>query len=392
MSEHRVLILGAGNAGISLASRLLRQGEIAVHIADPKRTHIYRPLLNYAAGGQAKRSRFSKPMRSVIPRDATWHRSEAVAIDPEDRFVHFADGGRLKYDTLVIAAGLVPQADGIEGLEGALDAGWAATAHLTDRAEQLWRTISATRSGTAVFSVPPEPAPCGGTALKPLFLAADYWRAEGVLPDIEINLVTPYRGILDIPSVEEELRRAVEEFGIAVHHDSRVVAVNNDSRSVTVAGPPGEKRFTDVAAASIVPPYRAPAFVGPLSSGHPQGLVDVDPETLQHRTHPAIWSLGDIANLQTRPSGGALRRQVEVLAANISGQPDQADLQRYDGYTIVPVTVDRRRVLLAEFNRDLRPQPTTRLIDLTKPRRSLWVFDRYLEPHIYFRALLKGHV
>ena len=51
MTRHEVLIVGAGNAGISLAARLLRDGvrDVAVLAAQP--VHRYKSLLNYVAAG-----------------------------------------------------------------------------------------------------------------------------------------------------------------------------------------------------------------------------------------------------------------------------------------------------------------------------------------------------
>ena len=90
--------------------------------------------------------------------------------------------------------------------------------------------------------------------------------------------------------------------------------------------------------------------------------------------------------------GGALRKQVPVVAHNIAARRTGAPMNRYPGYTVAPVTTDRRRLLLGEFDRDGTPDPTVRWPDLARPRRSLLVFDRYLEPRIYWHRLLKGKV
>ena len=47
MERHEVLVVGAGNAGVSLAARLLRDGAADVAIACARQVHCYRPLLNY---------------------------------------------------------------------------------------------------------------------------------------------------------------------------------------------------------------------------------------------------------------------------------------------------------------------------------------------------------
>jgi sulfide:quinone oxidoreductase len=105
-----------------------------------------------------------------------------------------------------------------------------------------------------------------------------------------------------------------------------------------------------------------------------------------------VWGLGDVATVGTLPSGGALRKQVPVVAHNIAAQRARRTLRHYDGYSVAPVTTNRRELLLAEFDRDGKPQPTLSTPDLARPRRSTFVFDRYLEPQVYWHRLLKGNV
>jgi sulfide:quinone oxidoreductase len=58
----------------------------------------------------------------------------------------------------------------------------------------------------------------------------------------------------------------------------------------------------------------------------------------------------------------------------------------------MPITVDRRRLMLVEVDRDGRPAPTVPFPDLTRPRRSTWLVDRYGLPQVYFRRILRGRV
>jgi sulfide:quinone oxidoreductase len=122
---------------------------------------------------------------------------------------------------------------------------------------------------------------------------------------------------------------------------------------VTVSTPAGPSVLADVTFAPVVPHYRAPGWVegSGLAGGCRAGLVDIDPETLRHRRHDAVWSIGDAANVATRPSGGALRHQVDVLARNMSASRTDGSLHRYDGYTVMPVTVSRTELMLVEVDR-----------------------------------------
>ncbi|WP_228389457.1 NAD(P)/FAD-dependent oxidoreductase [Cumulibacter manganitolerans] len=391
IDRHDVVIVGAGNAGISLAARLRKLGCHDVVLIAPGELHRYRPLLNYVAGGQATMRSLTRPTRQVVPPGCRWLRDTAVSIDTRHEQVLLASGTRVAYHDLVLAPGLEPGLDAVPGLSTAIATGWCSTAHLTDDAERTWSAITATRTGTVVFSIPPEPAPCGGTALKPLFSACDYWRQHGVLRDLDVHLVTPYHGILDIPFAESRLRDQLDRYGVRVHHQKTVSAVDHEHQTLTLQGADGEtERITGIERAFIVPPYTTAGWLEPLTNAG--GLIDVDRHTLAHRSHRSIWSLGDAAAVDTRPSGGALRRQVDILAENIVRSRRAEPLRTYDGYTVIPITTDRRRLMLLEFDRDLHPQPTVRWPDLTRPRRSLWFFDRYLEPMIYFRALLRGRV
>lgn len=390
--RHDVVVIGGGNAAISLAARLRRLGCRDVCVVAPDQDHLYRPLLNFVAGGQAPFDRLTKPMAQVVPDGCTWVRGRAVGVDPEARSVRVDTGERVEYTDVAVAPGLEPDVAATPGLAEAIEGGWTHTSYLRETAERTWDAVRATDSDRVVFTVPPEPAPAGGTALKPLFLACDHWRERGVLDRVDVHLVTPYESVLDLPFLDRRLVPHLERFGVTVHHRATVAELDPARRSVALRAPNGRRELDDVTWTSVVPRHVPPAWVAPLAGDGTGGLVDVDPETLAHRTLPRVWSLGDVANVRTRPSGGALRRQVEILADNVQAARKGRPLRRYDGYTVLPITVDRHRLLLAEFDRDGVPTPSVRSIDLTVPRRTLWFFDRYVEPVVYYRRLLRGRV
>lgn len=47
---------------------------------------------------------------------------------------------------------------------------------------------------------------------------------------------------------------------------------------------------------------------------------------------------------------------------------------------------------LAEFDRHGRPAPSMPWVDLARPRRVTWWYDRYLQPRLYSRGILRGRV
>jgi sulfide:quinone oxidoreductase len=391
MDHHEVLIVGGGNAGISLAARLLRDGATDVAVVESESVHRYRPLLNYVGAGEATMASLERPAAHVVPEGCTWIKDRVLSVDAAAPSVLTRAGKRISCSTLVICPGLEEDWDAIPGLRESAAAGWAGSTFVVESAPRVWPALRDLTVGRVVFTVPPEPAPCGATALKPLLMACDHWRRAGVLQDLDVHVVLPGPSPLGVPSADAVLEETLSSYGVQVLREARVAAL--DDRRVTVTTPAGSQQLDDVVYAHVVPHYRAPRWVAEsdLAGATQAALVDVDPQTMRHRRHPNVWSLGDVADLGTRPSGGALRKQVAVLAHNI-GAGEGTPLQEYDGYTVMPVTVDRHRLMLVEVDRDLRPAPSVPVIDLVRPRRVTWWVDRYALPATYFRRILRGKV
>jgi len=393
--EHReILIVGGGNAGLSLAARLVRDGVEDVAVVAPQPVHRYKPLLNYVGAGEATMAELERPMADVLPDGCTWVRDAVEAVDPDAMTVRTRGGRTLSCSTLVLCPGLVEDWGATPGLQQAYADGWAASTYVPGSAPQVWPRLSSLRSGSVVFTVPPEPASCAPTALKPLLMACDSWRRGGVLAQLQVHLVLPEGTATGVPEADRILERTFADYGVEVLHEARIERVDWDVHALSLATPAGNRVLEDVAFAHAVPHYRAPEWIAGagLAEDSSPGLVDVDPQTLQARRHGSIWAIGDAADLATRPSGGALRKQVDVLARNLAAAGRGEELHRYDGYTVMPITVSRRRLMLNEVDRDGGPSPSVPFVNPFKARRSAWLFDRYGLPQVYWRRILRGKV
>ena len=69
---------------------------------------------------------------------------------------------------------------------------------------------------------------------------------------------------------------------------------------------------------------------------------------------------------------------------------NRAPTARYEGYGACPLTVEKGKVVLAEFGYQGKLQPSFPL-DPTVPRSSMWWLKRHAMPKIYFELMLKGH-
>ncbi|PQP55187.1 pyridine nucleotide-disulfide oxidoreductase, partial [Mycolicibacterium austroafricanum] len=75
---------------------------------------------------------------------------------------------------------------------------------------------------SAVFAMPSGPIKCAGAPQKIAYLAADYWRSQGVLQDIDVHLVVPTPRLFGIPAIADNLDKVAAGYGITVHTSAEV--------------------------------------------------------------------------------------------------------------------------------------------------------------------------
>lgn len=115
-STTRVVIIGAGFAGLEAAKILRSTPGIAVTLVDRHPYQLFSPLLYQVATGGLPEDDIAYPVRAAIP-GITFVRGEVVRIDPAKHLVMLYDGQRLEYDQLVIATGSVGTTFGIPGVQ-----------------------------------------------------------------------------------------------------------------------------------------------------------------------------------------------------------------------------------------------------------------------------------
>lgn len=393
--QHRVLIVGGGNAGISVAARLRRAGVEDIAVVEPSETHYYQPLWTLVGGGCASAAETYRPQSSVMPKGVTWIRDKVAGVDPEAHTVDLESGGQVAYEYLVMAAGIQLDWERVDGLEKAMGTPAASSNYSLDLAQKTWQNIAALRSGRALFTMPSGPIKCAGAPQKIAYLAADYWRQQGVLDDIDVTLVLPTPGMFGVPVFAQELERVVKRYGIHVRFASEMVEVQPDRQVAVIAD--NEAGTTEELSYDLlhaVPPQSAPDWVKASTLSvpdNPAGYVDVDKHTMQHVRHHDVFALGDVGSTPNSKTGAAIRKQspvvVENLRAVMSGQVPSA---QYDGYASCPLTTARNKMLLAEFDYTMQPAPSIPLIDTTKERRDMWLLKRRGLPFLYWNAILTG--
>ena len=394
-AQHEVVIIGGGNAGISLAARLERYGVKDVALVEPRDHHLYQPLFSHIAGGRASAKEAIRPQEQLIPDGVTWIRDAAAEIDTDANTVTLESGATVSYGQLVVCPGLQYDWDAVPGLAEAVHSPHGASHYEFELAPKAWTLLSGLTSGTALFTMPAGPIKCGGAAQKPMYLACDYWKAVGVLDRIRVVMVQPYPTVFGVPEVDRELDRKIAEYGIELWTNSELVSVDAAGQLATIRNTAtGVEENLHYDVLNGVPPQSAPDWLKATdlpAAGDAGGFVEVDRQTLRHIRFPNVWSLGDAAGTTNSKSGGALRKQTKVLARNLvaarKGKPLPA---KYNGYSVCPFTVSRNTVVFAEFDDRYRPMPTVPRVPTWNESRLSWVVDRDIFPQVYWNLILKG--
>lgn len=394
-SDHRVLILGGGSAGISVAARLRRAGVADVAVVEPAQTHYYQPLWTLVGGGCAPASESARPEASVMPKGVSWIRDRAEEIDPQAQTVRTAHGVRLGYDHLVVCPGIALDWGKVSGMADAVSTPAVSSNYTYDLAPKTWELIRAMRSGTAVFTMPSGPIKCAGAPQKIAYLAADYWRQQGVLKDIRVVLVLPTPGMFGVKEFSDVLETVAARYGIEVHKNSEVVEIDPDGRQAIVVDRSADtKQAIEYDLMHVVPPQSAPEWIkaSPLADpSNPAGYVEIDKFTLQHVRHANVFALGDAGSSPNSKTGAAIRKQAPVVVKNLMASLAGTPLSgHYDGYASCPLTTARNKMLLAEFDYTMKPTPSIPFIDTVKERRDMWYLKRRGLPLLYWNLMLKG--
>ena len=396
-SHHKVLIIGGGTAGITVAARLGRAGVTDIAIVEPSGTHYYQPLFTLVGGGRAPLSETVRPEASVMPKGVAWIHEAAVGIDPDARTVATDSGRVLGYDYLVVAPGIQLDFGKIPGLTQTLGERGVSSNYRPDLPPRTWEFIRDLRGGTALFTMPAGPIKCAGAPQKIAYLAADWWRSQGVLDRTRVILVLPTAAMFSQPDWAKVLEGIAAGYGIEVRKESQLTEVDGDNmRAVISDTKAGTKETIDYDILHATPPQSAPDWLKatPLADpATPFGYARVDKHTLQSPDWPNVFALGDASNLPTSKTGAAARKQAVVLVNNLLAAMNERPLPAsYNGYTSCPLVTSRNRMLLAEFDYDLKRTPTFPLINTLKPRYDMWLLKRYGLPALYWNVMLKGRL
>ncbi|MCG3268156.1 bifunctional protein tyrosine phosphatase family protein/NAD(P)/FAD-dependent oxidoreductase [Yoonia sp. I 8.24] len=397
-ASYEVVIIGAGAGGIAVAASLkARKPDLEIAIIDPADVHYYQPGWTMVGGGIFEPQQTARTMGSLIPRGVHWIQAAVAAFEPDNNAI-ILDGCRVvKYSRLVVTPGIKLDWNKIDGLVETLGQNGVTSNYRYDLAPYTWKLVSGMMSGRAIFTQPPMPIKCAGAPQKAMYLSGDAWYRRGVLKDIDIQFNNAGGVLFGVKDYVPALMEYVEKYDANLNFFHNLVAVDGPAKKAwfDVAKPdtPVERVEMDFDMMHVCPPQTAPDFVRVSPLADAAGWVDVDQFSLRHKTYDNIWSLGDVMNAPNAKTAAAARMQAPVVADNmIADMRGGAPVAQYNGYGSCPLTVERGKIVLAEFGYGgaLLPSFPKFLVDGTKATRAAWFLKEKMLPPIYWKGMLKG--
>jgi sulfide:quinone oxidoreductase len=396
--RHDVVIIGGGAAGLATAASLLRRRPgLDIAVIEPADRHFYQPGWTLVGCGVFNANATMRPMASIMPKGVQWQHGAVEAFEPEHDRIVLADGTRLAYRVLVAAPGLKLNWGAIPGLDEALGKNGVTSNYRFDLAPYTWELVQKLGRGTALFTQPPMPIKCAGAPQKAMYLSCDHWRRAGRIGEINVEFHNAGGVLFGVKEYVPALMQYIERYGIDLQFESRLVAVNGPAREATFAmkGPDGSlqevtRRFDML---HVCPPQTAPDFVRSSPLAGEAGWIDVDHQTLRHRRFENVFSLGDACSAPNAKTAAAARKQAPIVAENVLAVLDSKEPRAiYDGYGSCPLTVERGRIVLAEFGYGGKLLPTFPrwFLDGSRPSRLAWLLKERILPPIYWQGMLKG--
>lgn len=337
MALPRVVVIGAGFGGLECARKLARK-PADVLIIDRNNYHLFTPLLYQVASSLLNPSDITRPVRAIVRKahNVRFRHSEVAGVDFERSAVLLADGERVVYDYLVIAAGSTTNYFGLRDVE-------ERAFGLKDLPEALELRNHVLQCLESAASSPDKAAAwltfvvVGGGPTGVEYAGALSELMKLVLPDeypelagqqVRIVLVEGLPELL--PAFSANLGRAAREAlvrkGVEVWTSTRVTGASE--AAVTLSGGETLEARTLIWAAGV----RAAAVAAALDVARSRsGRIEVD-DFLRVPGRPAVFAIGDVAAV--RQEGGEVpmlsapaMQEARVAATNIlrsaAGEPLQ---------------------------------------------------------------------
>ena len=359
-SVKHVVILGAGFAGLELATRLSESlaGEVRTTLIDQDDAFSFGFSKLDVLFGRKAREDVLLYYREISKEGVEFRQERVTSIDPELRRVT-TDAGSYDADVLVVALGADYDFAATPGFrEGGVEY------YSVAGAERMRDALSDFESGRILVGILGHPFKCPPAPFEGALLLHDYFVQRGLRDAIEIRTVGPMAAPVPITKeLSQTILDALSERGIEYVPNQQIVELDTHNNEARLGG--GGSIPYDLFVG--IPRHRAPAVVE-RSGLAVDGWVPVERTNLATR-FPDVYALGDVTALPMAKAGVFAEAAARVVADDIAARLQGEVLRRpYEGAGACYLEFGGGMVGKVEANFFGGPGPTARLVG---PSREL---------------------
>ncbi|HYU61113.1 MAG TPA: FAD-dependent oxidoreductase [Solirubrobacterales bacterium] len=359
MKKH-VLILGAGFAGLELATRLSDSlaDELRITLLDQNESFSFGFSKLDVMFGRKTAEDVRLPYRDISKDGVEFRQERVTSIDPESRRVT-TDEDSYEADVLAVALGADYDFAATPGFEqGGFEY------YSIAGAERLRDALPDFDAGKLVIAILGHPFKCPPAPFEGALLLHDSLVQRGIRQATEITVYGPMAAPVPITGeVSQGILGALGERAIEYMAKQLVVSIDTESRVARLES--GETVPYDLFIG--IPVHRVPEVVE-RSGLAVDGWVPVDHANLATR-FAGVYALGDVAGAPVAKAGVFAEAAARVVADDIAAGLRGVELERpYEGAGSCYLEFGRGSVAKVEANFLGGPKPTARLVG---PSREL---------------------
>jgi len=318
----RVVVLGAGFAGLELSTRLSEElgDDVDVVLIDQSEGFVFGFSKLDVMFGRTTEDAVFHPYADVVKPGVQFVQAAIRSIDPTTKRVE-TDAGPFEGDVLVVALGADLDPGATPGLlEGGHEFYTEAGAFA------LRDVLAGFDGGRVIVGVTKPPFKCPPAPSETALLVHELLTTKGVRDRSAVSLVMPLPvPIPPSPAASQALLAAFAERGITWVPKCGVRALD-PSRRVALLTDDTELPYDLFLG---IPVHVAPPVV--VESGLTvDGWIPVDPATLE-TSFPDVYAVGDVTSVGTPKAGVFSEGQARVVADAIIARQRGGDAPTYDG-------------------------------------------------------------
>ncbi len=349
------MILGAGFAGLELATRLSESvaDEVRVTLIDQSDGFTFGFSKLDILFGHADAAEVQIPYRGLAKPGVEFRQERITAIDPAGRHVT-TDGGSYDADILVVALGAEYDVAATPGFA----AGGFEYYSIAGAEKMRDAALPAFTGGKILIGVLGQPYKCPPAPFEGAFLLHDQLVERGIRNETEIRVVAPMSA--PVPVTPEVSQRFLDELAardIEYIGQKRVVELDVPTKEAVLES--GERLPYDLFVG--IPIHRVPAVVAESGLAE-NGWVAVDRDTLM-TPFPDVYAVGDCVAIPMAKAGVFAENAAGIAADGIIARLRGEELgRRYEGQGNCYLEFGGGRVAKVEANFLGGPAPTATVV------------------------------